>query len=77
MLAQSRRVAYRKVQFRGDRIQLFSRLHERDGTYTAGRREGSGNVGLRVEQLSGIATQLGLTDGSTTPIGANLLELPR
>jgi hypothetical protein len=77
MLAQSRRVAFRKVEFREGRMQVFSRLHERNDTFTAGSREGSGNVGLRVNQLAGIATQLGLADGNAvTALGCQLLELP-
>jgi hypothetical protein len=76
MLAQSRRVAFRKVEFREGRMQVFSRLHERNGTFTARSREGSGNVGLRVEQLAGLAIQLGLADESATQLGCELLGLP-
>lgn len=75
MLAQARRVAYRKVQVRSGRLQVFSRLHERNGTYTARSREGSGNVGTRIEQLSGISSQLGLVDASITDRGAHLLGI--
>ncbi|MEJ8277452.1 hypothetical protein [Pseudonocardia spirodelae] len=77
MLAQSRRVAFRKVQFQHGRMQVFSRLHERNDTFTASSREGSGNVGLRVDQLAGLATQLGLADDAVTNLGCDLLELPR
>ncbi|NMH97991.1 hypothetical protein [Pseudonocardia acidicola] len=77
MLAQSRRVALRKVVVSSEgRMQVFSRLHERNDTFTARSREGSGNVGLRVEQLAGLATQLGLADESATSAGRELLKLP-
>jgi hypothetical protein len=76
MLAQSRRVAFRKVEFKEGRMQVFSRLHERNDTFTARSREGSGNVGLRVAQLAGLATQLGLADRSATRLGCELLRLP-
>lgn len=78
MLAQAQRVALRKVRVSDGRLQLFSRLHERNGTYTAGTREGAGNVGLRIDQLTGIAEQLGLllSSGAVTARGAELLELP-
>lgn len=76
MLAQSRRVAFRKVEFREGRMQVFSRLHERNDSFTARSREGSGNVGLRVEQLAGLAIQLGLADESATELGCELLGLP-
>lgn len=76
MLAQSRRVAFRKVEFVEGRMQVFSRLHERNDTFTARSREGSGNVGLRVEQLAGLATQLGLANESAAHLGCELLGLP-
>lgn len=79
MVAQARRVALRKVRVQDGRLQMFSRLHERNGTYTAHFREGAGNVGLRVDQLAGIAEQLGLlgSQGGTpvTPLGANVLRV--
>ncbi|MDN5759557.1 MAG: hypothetical protein L0H59_13675 [Tomitella sp.] len=77
MLAQSRRVALRKVNFREGRMQVFSRLHERNDTFAAKSREGSGNVGLRVDQLAGIAVQLGLVEGNAvTALGCELMDLP-
>ena len=81
MLAQSRRVALRKIQVRDGRLQMFSRLHERNDTFTARTAEGAGNVGLRIEQVSGIGEQLGLLStehGSptVTPLGASLLDVP-
>ncbi|MFD0972215.1 hypothetical protein ACFQ3X_26680 [Plantactinospora endophytica] len=81
MLAQSRRVALRKVAVRSDgTIALFSRLHERNGVYFADSREGRDNIGLRIPQLASIATQLGLlTPDPAQPVtacGRELLELP-
>ncbi|MET8832925.1 hypothetical protein ABZV78_03265, partial [Micromonospora sp. NPDC004540] len=81
MLAQSRRVALRKVTFNQDgTMSLFSRLHERNGAYFADSSEGSGNIGLRINQLAGIATQVGLLTRDpaqpVTPWGQRLLGLP-
>lgn len=81
MLAQSRRVALRKVKFNQDgTISLFSRLHERNGAYFADSGEGSGNVGLRLTQLAEIAVQVGLLtphpEEPVTPEGQRLLDLP-
>lgn len=81
MLAQSRRVALRKVAFNPDgTISLFSRLHERNGVYFADSSEGSGNIGLRVHQLAEIAVQVGLLspkrEEPVTPWGQQLLEVP-
>ncbi len=77
MLAQSRRVALRKLRTGATGLTVFSRIHERDGTYTAASREGATNVGLRVEQLAGLARQLGLVAGHSagppTPLGGRLL----
>ncbi|GAA2661423.1 hypothetical protein LV78_002177 [Actinosynnema pretiosum] len=79
MLAQSRRVALRKLKIGQDgRMTLFSRLHERDGRYFADQREGAGDVGIRIDQLSAMAAQLGLFAGTgVTELGAQVLELPR
>lgn len=81
MLAQSRRVALRKLKFdtRG-RMKLFTKLHERNGRYYAVGAEGAGNVGLRVEQLEFMAGQLGFTEPSgdrlvITPLAETLLDL--
>ncbi len=80
MLAQSRRVALRKLTVDTEgRMTLFTRLHERNGRYFADQPEGAGNVGLRLEQLGFMAVQLGLfeLDGtSTTESAAELLALP-
>jgi hypothetical protein len=81
MLAQSRRVALRKLRVEANgRMTLFTRLHERNGRYFADEPEGSDNVGLRIPQLGFLAEQLGLlVDGpeemAVTPLGAELLEL--
>ncbi|UYF92631.1 hypothetical protein OCS65_19420 [Rhodococcus aetherivorans] len=83
MLAQSHRVALLKMHIDGNgRMKLPTKLHERNGRYFADNREGSGNVGLRLEQLGGLGTQLGLFDTAgervvTTERAATLLELPR
>ncbi|OKI74458.1 hypothetical protein A6A27_40845 [Micromonospora sp. CB01531] len=81
MLAQSRRVALRKVRFNPDgTISLFSRLHERNGGYFADSTEGSGNIGLRIHQLAEIAVQVGLLTPDprepVTPSGQRLLGVP-
>ncbi len=86
MLAQSQRVALRKTRLdqRSGRLLMFTKLHRREGVYFAsGTSEGRSNVGLRTEQLGGLATQLGLFDISDSGIatvtsrGAAELELSR
>jgi len=83
MLAQSHRVALLKMHIDGDgRMKLPTKLHERNGRYFAGSREGSGNVGLRTEQLGELGQQLGLFDTVgdrvvVTERAAALLELPQ
>ncbi|EHR51647.1 hypothetical protein SacmaDRAFT_3427 [Saccharomonospora marina XMU15] len=82
MLAQSTRVAQRKLKVDANgRMRLFAKLHERNGRYFATQREGAGNVGLRIEQLGTMATQLGLFDVSgarpvVTDAATQLLDLP-
>jgi hypothetical protein len=82
MLAQSRRVALRKLQVDPQgRMTLFTRLHERNGRYFAEQAEGAGNVGLRIDQLGFMAEQLGLFEADqasprVAPLGAQLLALP-
>ena len=61
MLAQSRRVALRKLRVDSNgQMTLFTKLHERNGRYFADQREGAGNASLRIVQLGGMAEQLGL-----------------
>jgi hypothetical protein len=82
MLAQSRRVALRKLRVdQTGRMTLFTRLHERNGRYFADQPEGSGNVGLRVDQVQLLAEQVGLAQPSAdgqemTSPAASLLGLP-
>lgn len=78
MLAQSRRVAMRKIEIsRAGQMTLFARLHERDGVYFAQSNEGRGNVGLRIAQLAELAHQVGLLsfDGHVTAAGEELLDV--
>jgi hypothetical protein len=82
MLAQSHRVALRKLRFDRGRMVLHTKMHDREGRYFADRAEGSGNVGMRVDQVAAIGTQLGLFDNpsdgpAVTETGCELLELPR
>ncbi len=82
MLAQSRRVALRKLRVdQAGRMTLFTRLHERNGRYFADQPEGSGNVGLRVDQVQALSEQVGLAQPGPeaheiTSRAALLLELP-
>jgi hypothetical protein len=78
MLAQSRRVALRKLQVgRTGKMTLFTKLQERNGRYFASQREGDGNVGLRIAQLAAIAEQLELFDHTgVTPVAQEVLGLP-
>jgi len=78
MLAQSRRVALRKLQVgKTGKMTLFTKLQERNGRYFATQREGDGNVGLRIFQLTAIAKQLDLFNGArVTAVAQELLGLP-
>jgi hypothetical protein len=80
MLAQSRRVMMRRLRLdTAGRMTMFTKLHERNGRYFAEHLEGSGNVGLRLDQLAALAQQVGVFDttGATvTPAGRQALELP-
>ncbi|SCG72830.1 hypothetical protein GA0070609_4763 [Micromonospora echinaurantiaca] len=82
MLAQSRRVALRKAKLhRGSgTLSMPSRLHERGGAYVAATRESGDNIGLRIDQLGGLAVQLGLLTPEVhepvTPLGSTLLAVP-
>ena len=82
MLAQSQRVALRKMRVGPDgRFTMFTKLHEREGLYFRSGVEGRGNVGLRTEQVGSLAEQLGLVsaqDGhpvTVTPLGLSTLGL--
>jgi hypothetical protein len=82
MLAQSHRIALRKLVVKSDgRVEMPSKLYEREGRYFAVSTEGAYNIGYRAETLGSIATQLGLIvdmDGAlqVTDTGRQLLELP-
>jgi hypothetical protein len=63
MLAQARRVALDKM--RPDsigRLQVYSRIHERNGRYYKTRNEGDIAIGTRLDVAAGITAQLGLID---------------
>lgn len=83
MLDQSHRVALTKMYVdRDGRMKLPTKLHERNGLFFATGREGSGNVGLRTEQLGELGRQLGLFGVDeermiVTDLGAGILGLPR
>ena len=63
MLAQARRVALDKMRpDAGGRLQVYSRIHERNGRYYKTRDEGDTTIGTRLEVMAGIAVQLGLID---------------
>jgi len=81
MLAQSRRVALRKLRVdTNGQMTLFTKLHERNGRYFADQREGAGNASLRIVQLGGMAEQLGLASSHfgmrVSQRAADLLALP-
>ncbi|MGW3520208.1 hypothetical protein [Streptomyces hydrogenans] len=73
MLAQSRRVALRKLRVdpRTGGYRLFSRLHLRDDDryYRLGE-ESKAEIGLRVHPLASVARQLGLLTADTARGGA-------
>lgn len=78
MLAQSRRVALRKMTVDAHgRMVLFTKLHEREGRYFATASEGAGNVGLRTEQLGTLAVQLGMVEESATGLAVTEFGLDR
>jgi len=63
MLAQARRVALEKMQpDSSGRLQIYSRIHERNGRYYKTREEGDAPIGTRLEVAAGVAGQLGLID---------------
>lgn len=83
MLDQSHRVALAKMYVdKEGRMKLPTKLQERNGLFFATGREGSGNVGLRTEQLGELGRQLGLFEVDedrrvVTELGATILGLPR
>lgn len=82
MLDQSHRIALRKLVVKPDgRVDMPSKLYEREGRYFAEGAEGADNIGYREDTLEDIATQLGLftkhDEGlRVSDIGKQLLELP-
>ena len=63
MLAQARRVALDKMRPDSNgQLQIYSRIHERNGRYYKTRDEGDTAIGTRLEVAAGIAVQLGLID---------------
>ncbi|WP_461002330.1 hypothetical protein [Streptomonospora sediminis] len=82
MLAQARRVALTKMRPGAPgTMVVFSRVHERNGRYYKTSNEGDSDLGTRIGQLAGIATQLGLVEQGhndetgLTPLGTNLLAV--
>lgn len=82
MLAQSHRVSMRKMRTDSNgHLTMRTKLHQREGVYFASGTENSGNIGLRTEQIGGIAEQLGLVNTPTgkppevTGRGVNALDL--
>lgn len=61
-------------------MTLFTKLHEPDGRCFADQCEGTGNVGLRIVWLGGMAEQLGLASSVSgmrvSWPAADLLALP-
>ena len=82
MLAQSHRIALSKLEVTADgRIELPTKLAEREGRYFALAAEGAENIGFRAETFGSIARQLGMlssdTDGfAVTDLGRNVMDLP-
>ena len=63
MLAQARRVALDKMRPDANgQLQVYSRIHERNGRYYKTRDEGDTAIGTRLDVAAGIAIQLGLID---------------
>ena len=81
MLAQSHRIALSKLEVTADgRIELPTKLAEREGRYFALAAEGAYNIGFRAETFGSIARQLGVLsydDGFTvTDLGRTTMGLP-
>ncbi len=82
MLAQARRVALGKMRPESNgQLQVYSRIHERNGRFYKTRDEGDTAIGTRLEVAAGIAVQLGLIDladdgsASLTGRGSAVLEV--
>lgn len=80
MLAQANRVALEKMELDASgRLQMYSRVFERNGRYYKTSDEGDGAIGTRLEVIAGIAGQLGLIDvtseGAATLTGLGLTVL--
>ncbi|WP_435108654.1 hypothetical protein [Nocardiopsis synnemataformans] len=82
MLHQSQRVAREKTRIGdGGRITVFSKVHERNGRYYSTGDEGRGEPATRINEMAGLALQLGLVSedrgpaGALTDTGARLLEV--
>ena len=72
MLAQANRVALEKMEpDASGRLQVYSRVFERNGRYYKTGDEGDSPLGTRLEVIAGIAAQLGLID--VAPDGAATL----
>ncbi|OBJ69275.1 hypothetical protein A5643_12575 [Mycobacterium sp. 1274756.6] len=82
MLAQSHRIALSKLEVTADgRIELPTKLADREGRYFALAAEGAYNIGFRAETLGSIARQLGVLscdkDGfAVTDLGRTTMGLP-
>lgn len=81
MLAQANRVALEKMEpDASGRLQVYSRVFERNGRYYKTGNEGDGPLGTRLEVIAGIAGQLGLIDvapegtATLTDLGLAVLE---
>ena len=81
MLAQANRVALEKMApDASGRLQVYSRVFERNGRYCKTGDEGDGALGTRLEVTAGIAAQLGLIDiapdgaAALTGLGSAVLE---
>lgn len=82
MLAQARRVALDKMRpDLNGQLQVYSRIHQRNGRYYKTRDESDIAIGTRLEVAAGIAEQLGLIDltddgaATLTGIGSAVLEV--
>lgn len=82
MLAQSHRIALSKLIVTAEgRIELPTKLAEREGRYFALGAEGAYNIGFRAETFADIARQLGVLshddDGfAVTSLGRAVMDLP-